>query len=138
MTDSCFKVFRAKCLRKSSLKSLRDSRESFYGNEKSALDETASLDKKINFDTNATSIDNNKRVKPDNITNDPEQGMEIEPDVILRRPNRVYHRSVSSYDAFSSEEEEENMDVLAPLPHDYSPSEEDGRKIFTDNGTKVN
>ena len=142
MVDSCFKVFRAKCFRKPSLKSLRDSRESFFENDKNAINNSISHDKKIYLDTNSTSIDNDKKAKADNAMNELEHQheLEIEPQVILRRPNRLYLRSISSNasnDVISSDDEEdENLDVLYPLPHvnnnDYSPTEEAIRKIYVD------
>lgn len=150
MVDSCFKIFRAKCFRKSSLKSLRDSRQSFYEIDKNAINDDISSDKKLNFDTNSTSIDNVKKAKPDNIINElePLQALdEIDPNVTLRHPNRLYLRSIStsiSNDVLSSEDEDdENLDVLYPLPHannhDYSPIEETIRQIFDDknNGTEI-
>lgn len=146
MVDSCFKLFKAKCFRKSSLKTLRDSRESVFEDDKNErINENILHDKKYNFDVTTTSFDTKIKVKPDNIINESEyhQGIEMEPDVILRRHNRRYLRSVSttnSNDAMSSDEDEdENLDILYPLPrvntHERSLTEEANRQTV-DNGTK--
>lgn len=144
MVDSCFKLFKAKCFRKSSLKTLRDSRESIFEDDKIAINENNSHDKKYNFAISTTSFDIDIKVKPDNIINEMEhqQGLEVEPDVILRRHNRRYLRSVStttSNDAMSSDEDDENLDVLYPLPrvntHERSLTEETTRQNV-DNGMK--
>lgn len=118
MVDSCFKLFRSKCYRKSSV--MAGSRESIYEHEKWA---NPVHDKKSDFDISATSIGNTtRRAKDDNRVSESEQQLclEVEP-VILRRHPRSYLRSVStttSNDAMSSDDdgEDEIFDVLYPLP----------------------
>lgn len=117
MVDSCFRVFKLKCFRKSSINALRDSRESIFQSEKNA--NIFQGDKKPNFATCAIPID--KKLAADNGYD----GLELEPGVVLRRHNRFYLRSISSTtttsnDAMSSDDEnyydDETLDVLYPLP----------------------
>lgn len=104
MTDSCFKLFRSKCFRAS----VRDSRESIFEYEKC---------EKPSLDIAAAPIDN-KKVRADSESAEaPQQVVETEPAVILRRPNRLYLRSISTVTSLSSDDEDdENLDVLYPLP----------------------
>jgi hypothetical protein len=97
-----------------------------------------SADKKLNFDVDATSIDNAKRAKVDCSQLD----LEIAARVVLRRHNRCYLRSISSTvstDAVTSDEDEddENLDILYPLPyvspHERRLVEEANRKIGVNN-----
>lgn len=115
MVDSCFKVFSGKCFRKSPIKS----RNSSFQNDKSAISDNLLQDKKYCDEIvgSTTSIEGDKRVKSDNSTDVDYYGLELEPDVTLRRHNRPYLRSIStttSYDAMSSDEEDK--DILYPLP----------------------
>lgn len=145
MVDSCFKLFKVKCFRKASLKTVRDSRESVFEDEKIAINEYDSHDKKYNFALSTTSFDIVRKIEPESIINEKQNqlGIEVEPDVILRRHNRAYLRSVStttSNDAMSSDEDDdENLDVLYPLPrvntHERSLTEESTRQTV-DNGMK--
>lgn len=134
MVDSCFKIFKTKWFRKSSLQMLRDSRESVFEADKNSMSENILRDKKHNFDVDATSIDNAKRAKADCS----ELDWEIDSGVVLRRHNRRYLRSISttvSTDAMTSDEDEddENLDVLYPLPyvspHERTLVEEANRQI---------
>lgn len=142
MVDSCFKAFKLKCFRKSSLKSNRDSRESIFQSDKIAINEDIWRDKKSHFASSTTSIDNDKKVTPDNGLNDLEyNGLEAEPDVVLRRHNRSYLRSIStttSNDALSSDDDNnENLDILYPLPrvntHERTLIEEANRQTVDKN-----
>lgn len=141
MVDSCFQVFSAKCFRKSPIKS----RNSSFQNDKSAISDNILQDKKYCDDIvgSATSIESDKKVKSDNNSTDVEYyGLEMEPDVPLRRHNRAYLRSIStttSCDAMSSDEEDK--DILYPLPrvntHERSLIEEANRQIVVkNNGTE--
>lgn len=143
MVDSCFKMFKTKCFGKSSMQVLRDSRESVFEGDKNSMNESVFRDKKPNFDTDATSIDNAKRARAD--CN--ELDFKIDSGVVLRRHNRCYLRSISttvSTDAMSSDEddEDENLDILYPLPyvspHERALVEEANRQIGVDerNGTQ--
>lgn len=128
MVDSCFKAFKLRCFRKSSTSTLRDSCESIFQSDKKIS--IFHDDKKPNFATCSTPIhaDNNA------------DGLEMEPDVVLRRHNRTYLRSIStttSYDAMTSEDEEndnENLDILYPLPrvntHDRPLIEETNNRLI--------
>lgn len=123
MTDSCFKLFRSKCFRSGT--SVRDSCESIFECGKN------SRDKKPTFDITATPIDNDvKKVKADSGIGEPLPSVEVEPAaVILRRPNRLYLRSISTVTSLSSDDDgdDENLDVLHPLPtpspHERPPLE---------------
>lgn len=146
MVDSCFKAFKLKslkCFRKSSIKTLRDSRESIFQPDKNAINENIYRDKKFNFATSsAPSLDNNdKKIRNDNGESEHhslEMETETESDVMLRRHHRLYLHSIStttSYDAMSSDGEfdsEENLDVLYPLPglnpHEWSLNEDDSQQ----------
>jgi hypothetical protein len=123
MVDSCFRTFKFKCFRKSSVNSLRDSRESIFQsdkNEKISHDDTK---------VDATLTDND---------------LELEHGVVLRRHNRTYLHSIStttSYDAMSSGDEAdevaETLDVLYPLPrvktHERTLVEEANSRPSVDN-----
>lgn len=115
MTDSCFKLFRSKCCR--SAVSVRDSCESIFESGKCGKH---SLEKKPSLDIAATPIDNGKRVKADSDFVEALQfpSAEVEAAVILRRPNRLYLRSISTVTSLSSDDDgdDENLDVLYPLP----------------------
>lgn len=115
MVDSCFKVFKnARCLRKASLKSQRNSLDSIFNNDKILVTENNLRDKKReNFGTVVNSTDNEKDHR------NMEHSVDVEPDVVLRRHNRHYLQSISTTtsDAMSSDEDYENLDVLYPLPH---------------------
>lgn len=145
MVDSCFKVFRVKCFRKSSVKTNRESRESIFQSDKNAINDNVLHDKKNHFDRSTTSIDSDKKVNYERSINDFEYGLEMEPDVVLRRQNRPYLRSIStttSNDAMSSDEDDnENLDILYPLPrvntHERSLIEEANRQtVDKNNGTE--
>lgn len=137
MVDSCFKVFKVNCFGKAS--SIADSSESVLeANDKTAI--KLRDNKQINFTTNATSFDNDRKVKADknNVSADTEYQnlLEMEPEVVLRRHNRQYLRSISttSYEAITSEEDDdETLDILSPLPrdsvHEWSFSEEAHQQI---------
>jgi hypothetical protein len=143
MSDSCFKIFKAKCFRKTSIRSRRDSCESIFHNDQKAINEKCFLDKKNNFADSATSNDNDKKVITDNnVDNFDCNYGETEPDVVLRRYHRSYLRSTStttSNDALSSDDDdnEENLDILYPLPrvntHERPLSEEANRQIVDKN-----
>lgn len=132
MVDSCFKVFKSNCFRKSSISSQRSS---VFQIDKRPISENISKDKKFNTTANATPIDTDKTLSYDC---DVEYStFELDPNVILRRHNRFYLRSVSattSCDAMSSEEDDnENLDILYPLPrvntHERALSEESNQQI---------
>lgn len=141
MVDSCFKVFHAKCFRKSSIKTHRDSCDSIFQNDKSAMT-NAEQDKKLNFTHShrATPIDSDRKAASDRIIYEGE----LEPDVVLRRhdpPYRYLQRSISaatSHDATSSDDDEnENLDVLYPLPYVNTHErilEEANRQVDKNNG----
>lgn len=108
MVDSCFRTFKFKCFRKSTVNSLRDSRESIFQSDKN--EKISHDDKKLNFTTCSTPIATDNE-------------LELEHGVVLRRHNRTYLHSIStttSYDAMSSGDEAdevaETLDVLYPLP----------------------
>jgi hypothetical protein len=138
MVDSCFKIFKTKWFRKSSLQVLRDSRESVFESDKNLMNENIFRDKKLNFDVDATSIDNAKRAKVDCSQLD----LDFDSRVVLRRHNRCYLRSISSTvstDAVTSDEDEddENLDILYPLPyvspHERALVEDANRQTGVDN-----
>lgn len=113
---------------------MRDSCESIFEYEKCGK---ASSDEKPSFDIAATPIDSAKKVEADSESAEPpQQAVEAEPAVILRRPNRLYLRSISTVTSLSSDDdgEDENLDVLYPLPtpspHERPPLEfgHDGMK----------
>lgn len=112
-----------------------------------AIEKMAGSDdrKKFDFSTNVTSFDNDdKKVKADKLSADNEYQnlLEMEPEVVLRRHNRQYLRSIStttSNDAMSSDDDDdETLDMLSPLPrvsiHERSLSEEVNRQLL---GTKT-
>lgn len=123
MSDSCFRLFRSKCFRSDAP---RDSFESIFEYEKCGK---ASHDKKTSFDIAATPIDSEKKVRADSENGEPPQpSVEAEPAVILRRPDRLYLRSISTVTSLSSDDDDdENLDVLYPLPtpspHERPPLE---------------
>lgn len=142
MADSCFELFRVKCFRKSSI----TSRESIFQIDKSVINENVLHDKKSdNFANSLNSIGGDKRATSDKRRDDIEyHGLKSEPDVVLRRHNRFYLRSISatsSNDALSSDEDDsENLDILFPLPrvntYERSLSEEANRQVVDiNNGT---
>jgi hypothetical protein len=121
MVDSCLKVFKLKCFRKSSINTLRDSHDSIFQNDKNA--NIFHDDKKLNFTTCATPID--KKVATDNGID----GLELEANVVLRRHNRTYLRSISTTtgnDVITSDDEDDDdseiLDVLFPLPRSRTSS----------------
>lgn len=126
MVDSCFKVFRkTKCLNKKRC----DSFESFYMNENKCTSENNGGAKIYNINSNATNITNNNSSSNNNneIKTATELPSELiindidhhDSEVVLRRHNRKYLHSIStvSNDAMSSDDDDETLDILYPLPH---------------------
>lgn len=133
MVDSCFRLFKSKCFSSSSIKAHRKSYESIQQIDKNVTAE--SFEEKINFATSGTSIDSFKKAPNDSDI------YRIEQDNSFRRP-KPYLRSVSTTsDAMSSDEE--NLDVLFPLPHSKNHEnerpliEEGNQPIVANNGEYV-
>lgn len=138
MVDAFFKLCKVNCFGKATPDA--DSNDSVF----ESADKTAAKlsDQKA---INATSLDSNRKVRADNSTADVEYQnlLEMEPEVVLRRHNRQYLRSISttSNDAMSSEEDDdETLDILSPLPrvstHERSLTEEPNRQLLDKhNGT---
>jgi hypothetical protein len=113
MVDSCFKILRktrCKCLK--SLQSHRESIDTFYFTEENKVHP-----KKCNFATSVTSVDINLINDIDyhdlDTTDENDDSL-----VVLRPHNRKYHYSVSStMSALSTEDDNETLDILYPLPH---------------------
>lgn len=116
MVDSCFKVFRkTKCLNRKRC----DSYDSYYLNEdKCACGNNNNGGAKISNINNNN--DNSNKVVNDLsneiVVNDMDHH---DSEVVLRRHNRKYLHSIStvSNDAMSSDDDDETLDILYPLPH---------------------
>lgn len=123
MVDSCFKVFRkSKCFDKNSLKSHRDSFDSYMANNEYKIAQN-------NHKSTTSDNENSAILRSDNTIidhhYDDDDGMnefECVDQSILRPHNRrTYHYSITSTIASNdmqfSDEDDETLDVLYPLRH---------------------